>query len=319
MSISPGSRMRRPPIPILSYHQTEITPPRGVPWRELVLPPSRFARQMKSLRMLGYTGLSMTDLEPYLHGEKTGKVVGITLDDGYLNNFANALPVLRDVGFTATSYVVSGQFGGSNVWDHGEGVPPSRLMDVAHLKAWVAAGMDVGAHTRNHVDLLQCDEATARQEIAGCKADLENALDVQVRHFCYPYGRHRPETAEMVRQAGYVTATTVVPGRTQWDDNPMMLPRIPVELPDVLPVLLAKTCTGYLDVRRAAGRALRRRTAAVQVGVLGACLQPMLQLSQQGSDLFAHGDLGVGEAVALARLLLAFGYYRDGGGEGLLE
>ncbi len=259
MSISAGSPTRRAPIPILSYHQTEVTPPRGVPWRTLVLSPARFARQMKSLRLLGYTGLSMTDLEPYLRGEKTGKVVGITLDDGYLNNFANALPILRDVGFTATSYMVSGQFGGSNVWDHRHGVPPSRLMDVSHLKAWLAAGMDVGAHTRNHVDLLQCDEATAREEIAGAKADLEQALGVEVRHFCYPYGRHRPETAEIVRQAGYVTATTVVPGRTRWDDHPMMLPRIPVELPDVLPVLLAKTCTRYLELRRAASRAIRRR------------------------------------------------------------
>ena len=260
MSVSPG---RRPPIPILSYHQTDATPPRGVPWRELVLSPSRFARQMRSLRALGYTGLSMTDLEPYLRGEKTGKVVGITLDDGYLNNFAHALPILRDVGFTATSYVVSSQFGGFNVWDHAAGVPPSRLMDVAHLKAWIAAGMDVGAHTRHHVDLLQCDEATAREEIAGCKADLEQALGVEVRHFCYPYGRHRPETAEIVRQAGYVTATTVVPARTRWSDHPMMLPRIPVELPDVLPVLLAKTCTGYLDLRRAAGRVIRGRRGAV--------------------------------------------------------
>src|SRR3954468_17188001 len=90
------------PIAILSYHQTRRPPPRGVPVRTLVLPPWRFALQLRTLKALGWTGLSMRDLEPYLRGEKAGKVFGITLDDGYLNNFEHALPVLRDIGFTAT-------------------------------------------------------------------------------------------------------------------------------------------------------------------------------------------------------------------------
>jgi peptidoglycan/xylan/chitin deacetylase (PgdA/CDA1 family) len=249
---------QRPAIPILSYHQTETRPPHGVPWRSLVLPPSTFARQLKALRMLGYTGLSMVDLEPYLRGEKKGKVVGITLDDGYLNNFANALPALRDVGFTATCYMVSGQMGGSNVWDQPHGILPSRLMDVAHLKAWLAAGMDVGAHTRNHVDLTQCDDTTAREEIAGVKADLQQALGVEVRHFCYPYGRHRADLAEMAREAGYVTATTTVPVRARSTHDMMMLPRICVE-DEPLPLLLAKVCTGYLDLRRSVADRVRGR------------------------------------------------------------
>lgn len=244
-----GTRQWRPPIPILSYHQTEAAPPRGLPYRGLVLPPARFARQMKALRALGYEGLAMRDLEPYLRGEKRGKVVGITLDDGYLNNFANALPILRDVGFTATSFVVSGQFGGSNVWDHEKGIAPSRLMDVAHLKAWLAAGMEVGAHTRNHANLLECGEARAREEIAGSKADLEQALGIEVRHFCYPYGNHSAELAQMVRRAGYVTGTTVVSTRTHWDDDVMTLPRISVHMSDYLPFWLPKVCTGYEDWR----------------------------------------------------------------------
>lgn len=246
----------RRPIAILSYHQTAPAPPRGAPYRSLTLPPAQFARQLKALRAMGYQGLSMRDLEPYLRGEKTGKVVGITIDDGYLNNFANALPALRDAGFTATSFMVSGHVGGSNVWDHGQGIAPSKLMDVSHLKAWIAAGMEVGAHTRNHVNLPKCDDATAREEIAGAKRDLENALGVEVRHFCYPYGAHRAEHAEMVRAAGYVSGTTVISTRVHVPHDMMTLPRISVHGWDLLPVLLAKVCTGFEDWRHArrAGR-----------------------------------------------------------------
>jgi peptidoglycan/xylan/chitin deacetylase (PgdA/CDA1 family) len=241
----------RLPIPILMYHQVDAPPQRGTPYRSLVVSPAAFARQMGLLKMLGYRGMAMSDLEPYLLGEKQGKVVGITLDDGYLNNLEHALPVLRRHGFSATCYVVSGQLGGSNVWDHGKGVPPQRLMNVGQLKAWLAGGQEVGAHTRSHVDLLALDEAAARDQIAGCKRDLERMLDIEVRHFCYPYGLYRPEHAAMVHEAGYASATTTVRSRTHAGDDPFELPRVPVFGITSVPLLWLKVCTAYEDRRRA--------------------------------------------------------------------
>ena len=70
-------------IPILTYHQIDTPPASGAPYRSLVVSPAAFARQMALLKTLGYRGMSMNRLEPYLRGEKSGKVVGITLDDGY--------------------------------------------------------------------------------------------------------------------------------------------------------------------------------------------------------------------------------------------
>ena len=240
----------RPPIPILTYHQIDATPPRGAAYRSLVVTPAAFARQMGLLKVLGYRGLSMSALLPYLRGEKRGKVVGITFDDGYLNNLEHALPVLQRHGFSATCYIVSGQLGGSNVWDQAKGVAPQRLMDARQLKAWLAGGQEVGAHTRNHVDLLDADDATAHEEIAGCRDDLEQLLDTQVRHFCYPYGFHRPEHAQMVRDAGYLTATTTVRSRSSGSDDAFELPRVPVHRTTSLPLFWAKLATGYEDRRR---------------------------------------------------------------------
>ncbi len=148
-------RSARRPIAILSYHQTTRPPRRGTPVRSLVLPPRRLrqAAVVAAPARLARPVDARTRALPV--GEKTGKVFGITLDDGYLNNYEEALPVLREVGFTATAYIVSAQIGGSNVWDHAKGAPPARLMDAGHLRAWLAAGMDIGAHTRNHVNLCE--------------------------------------------------------------------------------------------------------------------------------------------------------------------
>lgn len=231
---------RRAPIPILSYHQTDIAPPRGTPFRGLVMPPARFARQMRALRALGYRGLSMQDLAPYLRGERRGKVVGITIDDGYVNNFEHALPILQSVGFTATSFVVSGQLGGTNVWDASIGIAPARLMNVHHLRTWLDAGMEVGAHTRNHVELPACDPVRARTEIVQSREDLEQALGVPIRSFCYPYGAYREEHVEMARTAGFELATTSDCARARWDTDLLRLPRVTVWLSTSMPVLLAR-------------------------------------------------------------------------------
>ena len=241
----------RPPIPILTYHQVDTPPPRGTPFRSLVVDPDAFDRQLGFLKLLGYRGLCMGALQPYLRGEKTGKVVGITLDDGYVNNLAHALPALVRHDFSATCYVVSGQLGGSNVWDAMHGVPAQPLMDTAQLRAWVAGGQEVGAHTRNHVDLRALAPAAARAEIAGCRSDLEDVLGVPVRHFCYPYGHYAPEHAQMVREAGYETATTTQRARTTAQDDLFRLPRAPVLQSTSLPLLWMKVATRYEDRRRA--------------------------------------------------------------------
>lgn len=238
--------MRRP-IPILTYHQVDTPPERGVPYRGLVVSPAAFARQMALLKMLGYRGLSMAALEPYLRGDKQGRVVGITLDDGYVNNLVHALPVLRKHGFSATCYVVSGQMGGSNVWDRDKGVPAKPLMDAAQLKAWVAGGQEVGAHTRSHVDLRQTDDVAAFNEIAGCKRELEYRVDAEVRHFCYPYGSHEAKHAAMAKAVGYKTVTTTRRGRARPGADLFELPRVPVLRSTSLPVLWLKLATGYED------------------------------------------------------------------------
>lgn len=234
-------------IPILMYHQIEQPPARGAVMRALVVAPSSFARQMALLHWLGYRGLSMADLEPYLRGEKSGKVVGLTFDDGYQNNLLHALPVLQRYGFTATCYAVSHAIGGSNHWDASLGIISKPLMTADEWKAWLAAGMEIGSHTCDHVDLRKCSLQQAREQIANSKIELEQVFGCDVRHFCYPYGWYETQHGELVREAGYVTATTTQRGRVQPGDDPFRLKRIKVARATTLPVFAAKLWSGYED------------------------------------------------------------------------
>lgn len=231
------------------YHQIDVPPPRGTPLRGLVVSPASFARQMGLLRLLGYRGLSMRELEPYLKGEKRGKVVGLTFDDGYRNNLQHALPVLRRHGFTATCYAVSTLFGGRNRWDEGL-MAQTPLMSCEEWLAWRDADMDVGSHTRTHARLPDMPPEVAREEIAGSRRELEQALGCEVRHFCYPYGQFGPEHAELAREAGYATATTTNRGRVRAGEDPYTLRRIMVACSTHLGLFAAKVLTPYEDHRR---------------------------------------------------------------------
>lgn len=235
-------------IPILMYHQIDEPPPRGTALRGLVVAPSSFAWQMRMLHILGYKGLSMRDLEPYLHGKQQGKVVGITFDDGYQNNLLHALPALKANGFTATCYGVSSMLGETNIWDAGK-VAQKPLMTRQDWLAWNEAGMDVGSHTQTHANLKELPDDAARRQIGLSKDELQQVLGVEVRHFCYPYGWFTPEHVNMVREAGYVTATTTHRGRAQAGEDLYTLNRIMVARATNPLQFFMKVATAYEDRR----------------------------------------------------------------------
>lgn len=235
-------------IPILMYHQIDTPPARGTPLRGLIVAPSSFAWQMHLLRLLGYRGLSMRDLEPYLSGDKQGKVVGITFDDGFQNNLHHALPVLQKHGFTATCYGVSAQIGGTNTWDAGK-VASKPLMTRSDWQAWHHAGMDVGSHTRTHANLPELTDDAAREEIAASKQELERAVGCEVRHFCYPYGKYTPAHVRMASEVGYASATTTHRGRVQPGADPYTLRRIMVARATNPLLFTAKIISRYEDRR----------------------------------------------------------------------
>jgi len=250
-SVAAATVAGRAPIAILTFHQIAQEPPKGSGFRSLSVAPQDFKAHMVFLRGLGYRGLSMTDLAPYLRGEQSGKVFGITFDDGYLNNLTHAAPVLQRLGFSSTCYVVSAMLGQTNRWDRENGVPPSELMSAPHLRQWLDAGQEIGAHTRHHVRLPTLDATTCQDEIAGCKTELEQLTGASVAHFCYPYGEFTPMHVDLVAQAGYQSATTTRRGRCQAGDGLLELPRVPVLRRTHRLLLWWKLVSRYEDRRRA--------------------------------------------------------------------
>ena len=137
-----------------------------------------------------------------------GPLVAVSFDDGYLDNYQNAAPILLKHGVHATFFVSTDHVGQGLAFAHdvaklGRGLPN---MSWDHIRAMRAEGLGFGSHTANHVNLAQADDATAEAELARSKAALQAELGIERPLFAYPFGKRADFNAvrlAQVQRAGY--------------------------------------------------------------------------------------------------------------------
>ncbi len=251
--------MKKKCYPILTYHSINYAN-KDSSHKSIMVSPEKFSRHMYVLHLLGYRCVSMHDLKPYLLGEKQGKVIGLTFDDGYKDNIKYALPVLKKYGFTATCYIVSKYIGKHNVWDQSIGVQELELMSEDEVCLWHRSGMEVGGHTQHHMKLSELDNNTCYKEIIQGKKDIERILGCPLQSFAYPYGVYSDEAVRIVKEAGYDNAVTTERSMADCSENILTLPRVNVPKDVLLPVFLMKNFTNYERKRRRSSRKVSQQS-----------------------------------------------------------
>lgn len=212
---------------ILMYHMVSDTD--HPLQRRYAVSPLKFRKQMQYLKFMGYTPISLDDLYqcfPNNYRELPEKAVAITFDDGYMDNYENALPVLKEYNFPATIFMVSGFIGRSNEWDVANGYPEEPLMGLRELQEIVKDGITIGSHTINHPRLTQITPAEAKREVEESKKSLEDRLGMMISHFAYPYGDLSQPIVDIVKDTAYLTACSVRAGINSKNTNPFILKRI---------------------------------------------------------------------------------------------
>ena len=218
------------PVPILMYHAVEDSVCADQS-SHFYVTAKEFARQVRELQQRGYEAISLSQLAAGLSREPLpAKPVVLTFDDGYQNVLSNAHPVLESVGWPYTIYLVSEQIGGRNDWVAPEGYRTTPLLSENELATLASSSLvTLGAHTATHPKLDQLSPEAARGEIFRSKQQLEEKLQRPVHHFCYPYGHFNDSVVELVREAGFMTATTTQHGRVSATGEDLLrLPRVSI-------------------------------------------------------------------------------------------
>jgi len=195
-------------VPILVYHSIAPNHPgQTAGQRQLDVDTAVFREQMNLLAVNKFNVIPLGMLADAIQGRANlpARSVVITFDDGWLNQYTNALPILQANHFTATFFIISGQVGRG-----------PKYMDLDQVKALQHAGMTIGAHSRTHANLINATDAQLRDEIVSCREDLQKMLGVTPDLFAYPYGSWNRRVATAVEGAGYRAARGISGGA--WND-----------------------------------------------------------------------------------------------------
>jgi len=184
-------------VPILVYHSiAPHHPGQTGEQRELDVDPAVFRAQMNYIVEHRHPVVPLSAVVAALQGRGSipDRAVAITFDDGWQNQYDDAMGVLRDHRFTATFFVYT------TVIDDGPG-----FMTWDELRQLKSAGMTIGSHSRTHPELTK-KGVSLTNEIVGSREDIRKNLGAAPDLFAYPYGDWDDRVVAAVRSAGYVAA-----------------------------------------------------------------------------------------------------------------
>lgn len=206
------------PPPILMYHRVDVDRPADAVGRALTVTPAEFAAQLAYLHSRGIAGITLDALRARLEaGQPLGRVVVLTFDDGYADQYRYAVPLLDRYGDRATFFVVMSTLG------------TPRHLSWRELRRMNAQGEEIAAHGMQHDDLSLMTAAQQAYQIDDSIARLHEYLGSRVDSYCYPSGRFNRTTLDLLRAAGVELAVTTDPAYVLAPENRLELTRVRVE------------------------------------------------------------------------------------------
>jgi peptidoglycan/xylan/chitin deacetylase (PgdA/CDA1 family) len=212
----PGAAVR---VPILMYHYIS-TPPAGADRirRDLSLSPDRFEAHLRYLRDAGYHTVTLDDLYAALTEGRPlpDKPVILTFDDGHIDNYTNAFPLLKQYGMVGHFFLITDFVNAEN---------PDYL-SWSQVAEMAKAGQRFGSHSRNHVDLRRRSLDYLVWQALGGVEDIQKHLGYHPRWIAYPSGLYDADVIKVYKSANYWGGLTTKQGATHTLDSLFELTRV---------------------------------------------------------------------------------------------
>ena len=204
------------PIPILMFHYirsvSKADDPLGY---DLSIEPTLFAEYLDRLVEAGYKTITPAQ---FLTGKVPTNSIILSFDDGYLDFYQVAYPLLSQRKMTAVIFAISGFL------DDKDG----RYLTRTQVKTLSDAGIEIGSHTVDHANLAEIDTKRIQDELLISRQVLEQITGKRVGAIAYPSGKYNDDTLRLADYVGYSFGVTTEPGIALPTSNKLELPRIRV-------------------------------------------------------------------------------------------
>lgn len=228
-------------VPVLMYHH--VSPNPGL----VTVSPPAFQAHMQWLAKHGYTALSSEQFAAFLAGQPApNKSVLITFDDGYLDNFMHAFPILRENGLRAIIFAVTGWISDGQPRSDAEcpghsectrriqsGTADSVMLRWSEIEQMESTSVcEIHSHTHTHTrwDRQIADPesrySSLLADLATSRATLLQRLGKNSQHLCWPQGYYDAHYQAAAQQAGFTHLYTVHKGVNTPRTTPTEINRI---------------------------------------------------------------------------------------------
>ena len=201
-------------IPVLNYHQIN-----DVDENMLTVSTEEFETQMAWLEGNGYQTITVSELLDFLEGKGSlpERPVLITFDDGYIDNYQCAFPILKKHNMNACIFLISeyvSLYPNYLTWEQ--------------LAEMQVSGIGFGSHTVDHNVLTELSPNSVNHELTDSKSLLEKRLGRRIDVLAYPCGFTNEYIKSRVNASGYRAAFTVNLGNVHPGDDLYALNRVPI-------------------------------------------------------------------------------------------
>lgn len=201
-----------PKIIVLNYHKIDFYN------NPLSVTPTEFEQQMSYFKTYNFHVVSLDQIYDYLQNgtQLPTKPVAITFDDGYLDNYTYAFPILQKYGYPATIFAITSLVGkkGYITWEQ--------------AREMAKNGISIQSHTVNHRPLSTQSNDNVMTELQTSREIIEKEVGEPVKYVAYPEGYYNNLTEQIVKAAGYRGALTIRQGKADKLSNPYALERTPI-------------------------------------------------------------------------------------------
>ncbi len=156
-----------------------------------------FDKQMKYLKDKGFNVVKLKDLPSLKNNKNIKKTVAITFDDGYMDNYSEAFPILEKYGFPATIFITTSLIGGKIVARRGTELG---VLSEAEIKEMLGSGLiDFGSHCHHHVKLATLNEEGVKEEFSASQKILSEISGASPDILAYPYGNFNDRVLDIAK------------------------------------------------------------------------------------------------------------------------
>jgi peptidoglycan/xylan/chitin deacetylase (PgdA/CDA1 family) len=175
--------------PMLMYHHISVVPSSS----EYVTSLSQFKQQLNWLKEQGYETITVSELIEAIEYGKwlPHKPVILTFDDGYRDVYDNAYPIMQEIGYTGTMYVIE------ETLNTGGSITDEIIQELS------TAGWEFGNHSATHAYLATTNNL--EDEVCGSRTRLIEKYNLPFDSFAYPYADKQERSIQAVIDCGYTS------------------------------------------------------------------------------------------------------------------